>query len=181
MGIVRSRGASAPSALRRAVTVSDEGESDMATTGAGPQGTGVYRGDRSNDLVGTYDDERGSGWLFFAGTVLGFAGLLRIVDAIWAFGYHGALPDRLQDGVLGSDIKTYAWVWLIVGVILIVSSFFVLVRSQFARWIGMIAAVIGGVAAMFWMPYYPIWSLTYIGIALFVLYALARYGGREAA
>ena len=29
------------------------------------------------------------------------------------------------------------------------------------------------------MPYYPIWSMTYIGIAVFTFYALARYGGRE--
>jgi hypothetical protein len=29
------------------------------------------------------------------------------------------------------------------------------------------------------MPYYPIWSLTYIGICFFVIYALAAYGQRE--
>jgi hypothetical protein len=34
------------------------------------------------------------------------------------------------------------------------------------------------VSAMAWMPYYPIWSMTYIGIAVFTFYALARYGGR---
>jgi hypothetical protein len=144
-------------------------------------GTGTYRPVRTTEEIEVYPEERGTGWLFFAGTVLGFAGIMRIIDAIWAFGYHGALPENLKDGVLGSNLHTYAWTWLAVGAILLVASVFVLLRSQVARWIGMIAAVIGGVAAMLWMPYYPIWSLTYIGIAVFVLYALARYGGRETA
>ena len=128
---------------------------------------------------GRYADEAGYGWLFFAGTVLGLAGLMRIVDAIWAFRYNGALPDGLQDGVLGDNLTTYGWVWLIVGAILIIASFAILSRSQFARWIGLFAAAIGALSAMTWMPYYPIWALTYVGIAVFVFYALAKYGGRD--
>jgi len=124
------------------------------------------------------DDRRGGGWLFFAGTVLGLAGVMRIIDAIWAFGYKGALPDGLKNGVLGSNLHTYAWTWLVVGVVLIISSFLLLVGSQFARWVGFFAAAIGGISAMTWMPYYPIWSLTYVVIAVLVFYALARYGGR---
>ena len=128
-----------------------------------------------------YDEEQGSGMLFFAGTMLGLAGIMRIIDSIWAFSYKGALPDGLKDGTLGSDLKNYAWLWLAVGIILLVSSGFVLVRSQFARWVGLFAAAIAGISAITWMPYYPIWSLTYIAIAVTVFYALARYGGREAA
>ena len=126
------------------------------------------------------DEGRVSGWLFFAGTILGLAGVMRILDSFWAFRYKGALPDGLKDGVLGSNLKHYAWLWLFVGIVLILSSFLVLVRSQFARWIGFIAATIGAVSAMAWMPYYPVWSLTYVGIFVLTFYALARYGGREA-
>ena len=133
---------------------------------------------RSAD-VDTYEEAgTGSGWLVFAGTVLGLAGLMRIVDSIWAFRYNGALPDNLQDGTLGSNLTTYAWVWLVVGILLLVSSFLVLSRSQFARWVGMIAAGIAAISAMTWMPYYPIWSLTYVGIAVLAIYALAAHGGR---
>jgi hypothetical protein len=128
-----------------------------------------------------YEDQgRGAGWLYFAGTILGLAGLMRIFDSFWAFRYKGALPDGLRDGVLGSNLKHYAWLWLIVGIILVISSFLILVRSQFARWVGFIAATIGAVSAMAWMPYYPIWSMTYVGIMVFTFYALARYAGREA-
>lgn len=129
-------------------------------------------------VVTTPEAERGAGWLFFAGTMLGLAGLMRIVDAIWAFGYKGALPENLRDGLFGTNLSTYAWTWLVVGSVLVLSSFLVLARSQFARWVGYFAAVIGGLSAMLWMPYYPIWSLTYVAMAVLVFYALARYGGR---
>jgi hypothetical protein len=125
------------------------------------------------------EEDRGFGWLFFAGTVLGLAGLMRIVDAIWAFSYNGALPERLEDSVIGDNLTTYAWLWLVVGAVLIVSSFLILTRSQFARWVGFIAATIGAISAMFWMPYYPIWSLTYVGIMVLTFYALAVHGGRQ--
>ena len=126
----------------------------------------------------SYADEPGAGWLIFAGTILGLAGLMRLIDALWAFGYKGSLPDNLKDGVLGSDLRRYAWTWLIVGCVLIASSILILYRSQFARWIGFIAATVAALSAMTWMPYYPVWSLTYVATAVLVFYALARHGGR---
>jgi len=126
------------------------------------------------------DDEiPGLGWLFFAGTMLGLAGLMRIVDAIWAFRYNGNLPDGLQDGTLGDSVTTYGWVWLIVGALLIAASAMVLTKSQFARWFGIVAAGVMTVTAMFWMPYYPIWALTYVLLGSLTIYALATYGGKE--
>jgi hypothetical protein len=132
---------------------------------------------RGEELV--YREERRSGWLFFAGTVMGLAGLMRIVDAIWAFNYDGPVPQELQDGILGDELDSYAWLWLGVGILLLVSSFLILERSQFARWVGLFAAAVAAITAMTWMPYYPIWSLVYVGIAVLVFYALARYGGPE--
>ena len=126
-----------------------------------------------------YDDEPVSGWLLFAGTILGLAGLMRLLDSIWAFRYNGALPDSLKDGLLGDELTSYGWLWLIVGVLLIVSSFLLISRSQFARWVGYVAATIGALSAMTWMPYYPIWSLTYVGIFVLTFYALAAHGGRK--
>jgi len=137
-------------------------------------------GQRNQSVV--YADEvAGTGWLFFAGTILGLAGVMRIVDSIWAFSYNGALPQGLKDGVLGSNLNNYAWTWLIVGIVLIISSGLVLTGSQFARWVGLFAAAIGALSAMTWMPYYPVWSLTYVLMAVLTFYALARYGGRQRA
>ena len=64
-------------------------------------------------------NDRGHGWILFAAIVLGVAGIMRIFDAIWAFRYHGAVPQHLEDAIFGTSLKTYGWVYLIVGIILI--------------------------------------------------------------
>ena len=122
-------------------------------------------------------NDRGRGWIIFAGVVLGVAGIMRIFDAIWAFRYHGALPQHLEDALFGTSLTTYGWLWLIVGIVLILCGLAVMGRSQFARWIGVAAGAIGAISAIWWMPYYPIWSLTYIALGVLVIYALVAYGG----
>jgi hypothetical protein len=122
----------------------------------------------------------GEGWRFFAGTVLGIAGIMRIFDAIWAFGYHGVLPSNLEGAIFGHSLKSYGWVYLVVAIVLIGASVGVVMGSQFSRWIGITAGAVLAVSSIWWMPYYPVWSLMYIGIGVLVIYALAIYGGREA-
>jgi len=126
-------------------------------------------------------EERGSGWLLFASVTLILVGIMRIFDAIWAWRYHGALPDNLNGGVFGTNLHTYGWIWFIVGIVLIIAGFGVLTNSQFSRWIGLVGAAIGAITAITWMPFYPVWSFLYIIIAMMVVYALAQYGGPEQA
>jgi hypothetical protein len=124
-------------------------------------------------------DEKGEGWLIFAAVVLGVAGIMRVFDAIWAFRYHGVLPQNFEDAIFGHSLKTYGWVYLIVGIVLILCAFGVAARSQLSRWIGIVAAGIAAISAVWWMPYYPVWSLTYVAVGVFVIYGLAAYGSRE--
>ena len=129
---------------------------------------------------------RRSGWLTFSAVVLIIAGTMRVIDAIWAFGYHGAIPDNLQGALLGHSLATYGWIWLIIGVVLIVAGALVLGPSdqrsaEVSRWIGIVAAALAAISAIFVMPYYPLWALIYIAIAVMVIYGLsARYGEQAA-
>ena len=79
------------------------------------------------------DAEQSYGWLLFASIVLICAGIMRILDAIWAWRYNGVLPDEFQKAVLGNDLDTYGWLWLIVGIVLILAGLAVMQRSQWAR------------------------------------------------
>ena len=124
-------------------------------------------------------DNKGEGWLIFAAVALGVAGIMRIFDSIWAFRYHGAIPDDLQNALWGHTLKNYGWLWLVVGIILILCAFGVMARSQISRWIGIFAGAVAAISAIWWIPYYPVWSLVYIAIGIFVIYALAAYGSRE--
>jgi hypothetical protein len=124
-------------------------------------------------------NERGSGWVIFAGTALLIAGVMRIFDSIWAFRYHGVLPSNFEAAIFGHSLKTYGWVYLVVAIILILAGIGVMVQSQVSRWIGIFAAALLGISAIWWMPFYPIWALTYIGICFIIIYALAAYGQRD--
>jgi hypothetical protein len=123
--------------------------------------------------------QQGDGWRFFAGTVLGIAGIMRFFDAIWAWTYNGAIPSNLQGALFGHSLNSYGWVYFIVALILLGASFGVLTGSQLSRWIGITAGAVMTISAIWWMPYYPIWSLTYIGLGFLVIYALSVYGSRE--
>jgi hypothetical protein len=124
-------------------------------------------------------DERGSGWIAFAGIMLIIGGVMRFFDAIWAFSYHGALQSNFQGAIFGSNLKTYGWVYLAVAIILFLSGLGVFVGSQVARWIGVVAGAILAISSIWWMPFYPIWSLTYILLGALIVYALIAYGQRD--
>jgi hypothetical protein len=121
-----------------------------------------------------------SGWLVFSAIVLIIAGIMRILDAIWAFRYNGTVVNNLHDAFFGHSLTTYGWIWLIVGAILIAAGFLVLsptanLATDAARWIGIIAAAIAAITAVTWMPYYPVWAFIYIGISVMVIYGLAAH------
>jgi hypothetical protein len=129
---------------------------------------------------------RRSGWLTFSAVVLIIAGIMRVIDGIWALGYNGAIPDGLRGALLGHSLRAYGWLWLIVGIILIAAGALLLGPSdrpsaEVSRWIGIIAASLGAISAIFVMPYYPVWSLIYIGIAIMVIYGLSAHYGDQTA
>ena len=50
-------------------------------------------------------------------------------DTIWAFRYHGVLPENLEAATFGHSLKTYGWVYLVVAIVLILSAFSSSMRS----------------------------------------------------
>jgi hypothetical protein len=139
--------------------------------------SGLAPGERQQQVATRVADGEASGWVLFAAIALGVAGVMRIFDAIWAFRYHGVLPADLENAIFGHSLKTYGWVFLIVAAVYIGAAFLVVGGSQVARWFGIVAGAIGAVSAVWWMPYYPVWSLAYIAVGGLVIYALAVHGG----
>ena len=125
-----------------------------------------------------------SGWLTFSAVVLIVMGVLRIFDAIWAFEYNGTVVDNLHGALFGHSLTAYGVVWLIVGMILIAAGVLVLnpgdLAAEISRWIGIVASAIAAIVSVTWMPYYPVWSLVYVGLAVMVIYGLAAHFDEEA-
>lgn len=122
------------------------------------------------------DEDEGAGWITFAAIVLAIAGVMRVLDGIWAIRADERVP-VLKDQILGDKLNAYGWLYLLVGLALILSAFLLFQRSQLARWIGIIAGAILTISATVWLPFAPVWALVYIFIGIFVIYGLARYGG----
>ena len=121
-------------------------------------------------------NDRGHGWILFAAIVLGVAGIMRIFDAIWAFRYHGAVPQKLEERALRHQPQDVRLGLLDRRHHPDPLRLAVMGGSQIGRWFGIAAGAIGAISAIWWMPYYPIWSLTYIAVGVIVIYALAAYG-----
>lgn len=78
-----------------------------------------------------------SGWLTFSAVILITAGIMRVLDGIWAFRYKGTVVDGLHQAIFGHSLTTYGWIWTIVGAILIIAGFLVMEQtlgSVISRW-----------------------------------------------
>jgi hypothetical protein len=126
-----------------------------------------------------YEDVAGSGWLTFAASMLGLVGILSVIDGIVAL-------SKARFYVAGatyvfSDLRTWGWITLIVGIVCLLAAGGVLAGSQWARWFGMFAAGINAIALFSAAQGFQLWTLIIFACDILVIYALAVYGGRSTA
>jgi hypothetical protein len=127
--------------------------------------------------VDEYDvEEKGLGWLFFAATMLGLAGLFSTIDGIVALSKSSFYVADAR--YVFSDLRTWGWIVLIVGIVEILASFAILGRAQWARWFGVVVASLGALAQFAFMQSYPFWSITVLTFCILTVYGLAAHGGR---
>jgi hypothetical protein len=120
-----------------------------------------------------------AGWLAFASTMLAIGGVFKIFDAFWAFKYDDDVSDQLQTILFERDLKSWGWVWLTMGVLLLIAAACVVTGSQWARWVGILAAGAGAIVFLPWIYYQPLWTVLSVSLMILTIYALAAYGGRR--
>jgi hypothetical protein len=129
------------------------------------------------------NERRGQGWLIFSGIILMLAGVNLFLNGLWAFNASDRIESAFQDTLLFSDtnLDTWGWIYLIIGVVLVVAGIAVMGRAQWARWVGIAAASIGAISAFFWLfnPNFWVSSLVAVVLNVLVVYALASYGGTD--
>jgi hypothetical protein len=106
------------------------------------------------------------------------SGIMRVIDAFWAFDQHDERGE-LEVLLWEDNLNAYGWMWLTVGVLLIIAGFGVLSGSEWARWFGVFMAAVGAISSFLWIYEFPIWSLVAIIIAFSVIYGLVTEGGRD--
>jgi hypothetical protein len=131
---------------------------------------GAYASD-----LGTADAARGTGWVVFATIMLGFAALWNLVDGIAAI--SSAHVFAANADYLFSDLNTWGWIVLCLGILQGFAAVTLLTGSEFARWFGIAAAALNALGQLGFVPAYPWWALAMFSVDLLIIYGLAVYGG----
>ena len=121
---------------------------------------------------------RGFGWLAFAGYVLIIAGVFSMIDGIVALANASFFTANAH--FVFSDLRTWGWIILALGILETLAGFGVFTGSQLARWFGIAIASLSAIGQLMFAQAYPLWSLIIIGVDIMVIYGLAVYGGRVA-
>jgi hypothetical protein len=79
--------------------------------------------------------------------------------------------------IVYGDLRTWGWILLIWGVLLLLAALSVYRGGQFGRWMGIIAASVNLFFQFIFLPAYPFWALSIMVVDVLVIYGLAVYGG----
>jgi hypothetical protein len=137
--------------------------------------------DRASDRgpYADYPEERGGGWVMFAGVMLLVVGTMNTIGGIAAIDDANFYVANAH--YVFSDLSTWGWIILITGVAQVLAGFGVLARNQFARWLGVGFACLNMVAQFLFFPAQPLWSIALIAIDTLIVYGLVAYGNRGSA
>jgi hypothetical protein len=125
------------------------------------------------------DDERGYGWVVFAGTLLLLLGTVNAIEGIAAIGNANFFAHNTH--YVFANLNTWGWIVLILGSCQLLVGCGVFAKNQFSRWTGVAVLAANTLAQMLMMPAYPFWSLTLITMDILAIYGLIAYGKRISA
>jgi hypothetical protein len=124
------------------------------------------------------------GWTFFAGFMMIMIGVFHAIA-----GFAAILEDEFLSVVpavgteaqgdvyfLQFDATTWGWIHLILGIVILLAGFGLFSGAVWARTVGVILAVISAIVGFAWIPWYPVWGIIMIAIAISVIWALTAHG-----
>jgi hypothetical protein len=122
-------------------------------------------------------DTRGEGWVAFAGIMILLAGVLNVIYGIAAIDGSAFFTDEGRY-VIFTDLNTWGWFILIVGLVQLFAAFSIWSGGEFGRVIGIASAGFSALVILFTVNAYPTAAFMVFIIDLLVIYGLAAYGGR---
>jgi hypothetical protein len=141
------------------------------SVGASPQAT---RGAAGYDDYA--DQDRGYGWVAFAGVLLMIGGTLNVIEGIAAIGNARFFAGGQH--YIFANLKTWGWIVLCIGALELAVGLGVFVKNQLARWAGVVVLGANAIAQMLMIPAYPFWSLALFTVDVVAIYGLVAYGQR---
>jgi hypothetical protein len=125
----------------------------------------------------TYPAEQsGGGWITFAGVMLILVSILNMIDGIAAISSSKFFIANAK--FVFSDLNTWGWIVLAIGLLQLVVGFGVWAGNQLARWTGVVIVSLNAIAQLLFIPAYPFWSLAIFTLDILIIYGLSAHGGR---
>jgi hypothetical protein len=125
------------------------------------------------------DDTRGGSAVILAGAFLMLGGVLNVIYGIAAISNSKFFVNETK--FIFSDLKTWGWIVLIIGILELFASASLLAGKAFGRWVGILVGSLAAISALLSISAYPLWSLAIFALSLWIVYGLAVYwvpGGR---
>ena len=139
-----------------------------------------------SETQNTYRERSGAavGWITFAGIMLIMVGVFHVIAGLAGIienEFYSAVPAAGTQATgdvyfLQFDATTWGWIHLIGGLIVMFAGFGLFRGAVWARTVGVIVAVISAIVNFAWMPWYPVWSIAMVAIAIIVIWALTAHG-----
>jgi hypothetical protein len=123
--------------------------------------------------------ERGAGWITFASIMLLIVGTFSVIDGVVALSKSSFFTANAV--YVFSDLRTWGWIMLVLGIVVLFAAASVAAGGQFGRWFGIAAAALNSIGQLLFVPAYPWWSISGFAVDMLIIYALTAYGGRQPA
>ncbi|HEX4760657.1 MAG TPA: hypothetical protein VH256_07650 [Thermoleophilaceae bacterium] len=123
-----------------------------------------------------YDEDRGAGWVSFAGILLLMVGTLNIIEGIAAIDKASFFASNAH--YIAGDLSAWGWTVLFIGIAEILVGLGIFAKNQFARWVGVLVLGLNAIAQLMFIPAYPFWSLAIFTLDILAIYGLVAYGAR---
>ena len=115
------------------------------------------------------------GWTWFAGLMMVMIGFWHAMAGLVAI-VNDEFYVPTQKYLFKFDVSTWGWIHLLLGILIVLAGFALFSGAVWARTIGTILAFISALAAFAWLPYYPIWGIIIIVVAIAVIWSLTVHG-----
>jgi hypothetical protein len=122
------------------------------------------------------DDDRGYGWIAFAGVLLLMLGTLNFIEGIAAVSNSHFFAGNTH--YIAGSLNTWGWVVLIIGCLEWGVGLGVFFKNQFSRWVGVFVLALNAIAQLLMIPAYPFWSLSIFTLDIIAIFGLVAYGHR---
>lgn len=124
------------------------------------------------------------GWKSFVGIILMIIGFVNIIEGLVGITRTNQLERALNVDTLPitSDVKTWGWILLIWGIIVILAGFGILAGSTWAR---VVAILVASVNLLINVSFFgnhnsaSLWGFTLVLLDIFVIYGVAVHCGKD--